>query len=337
MVDLRHVFSLYGKDKEIICIFDEEDLGFGFYPYERPPELYIKYGVVNLDKPPGPTSHQVTTWVKNILGVSKTGHGGTLDPMVTGVLPIGIEKSTAAMRYIVGSSKEYVGVIRLHGDVSREEINEVFSIFRGRIYQRPPQRSSVRRKLRTRAIYDLEIVEIDGRDILFRVHCESGFYVRKLAHDIGLILGVEAHLSELRRTKAGPFTEDTIIDMYTLYAAVYEWKENDEFKYLRKVIQPIEVIFKDFPKIIVKDTAVASITYGASLKVPGIIGFTNDVKKDSRVALITKKGELIAVGISLYNANDISNLDKGVVAVSERVFMERDLYPPMWRKKEGQA
>lgn len=321
------------ENQKVVYVADEEDMGFGFYPNERPPEMYIRFGVINLDKPPGPTSHQVTTWVKNILEVSKAGHGGTLDPMVTGVLPIGIEKATAAMRYIVGSSKEYVGVIHLHADADIDDILTVFSMFKGRIYQRPPQRSSVRRKLRTRTIYELEVLEVENRDVLFRVYCESGFYVRKLAHDIGLILGVEAHLSELRRIKAGPFDEKTIVDMYTLYAAAYEWKENEEFKYLKKVIQPVEVIFKSFPKIIVKDTAIASITYGASLKAPGVLGFTDDVKKDMRVALISKKGELISVAISLYNADELDRVDKGVIAVSERVFMDRDLYPPMWKKK----
>jgi len=332
MMFSKKISWIFSKDQELIIKAEEEDLGFGFYPAERPPELYLKYGVINIDKPPGPTSHQVTTWVKNMIDVTKAGHGGTLDPMVTGVLPIGLEKATAAMRYVVGSSKEYVGILRLHGNVNKEEIYRVFRMFRGRIYQRPPQKSSVKRRLRTREIYDLEIIEIENRDILFRVDCQSGFYVRKLAHDIGLILGVEGHLSELRRIRAGPFTEENIIDLYTLKAAIHIWKENDDFEPLRKIILPVEYIFISYPKIIVKDTAVASIAYGASLKAPGIIGVTNDVKKGERVAIMSKKGELIATAISQHDANEIIEMDKGNVVVIERVFMERDLYPPMWKK-----
>jgi len=326
---------LLSDRQELLVKAEEEDLGFGFDPRERPPELYIKYGVINLDKPPGPTSHQVTTWVKEILGVSKAGHGGTLDPMVTGVLPIGLEKATAAMRYVVGSSKEYVGIMRLHGDVDRGKLDEVFRMFRGRVYQRPPYRSSVKRKLRTREIYDLKILEVEGRDVLFWISCESGFYVRKLAHDIGLVLGVEAHLSELRRVRAGPFTEDTITDLYTLKAAAHKWAEEDDFTYLRRVIQPMEVVFRNYPKIFVKDTAVAAIAYGASLKAPGVLCVTSDVKRDSVVALMSKKGELIATAVSKYDAQDIVELDRGEVATIQRVFMERDLYPPMWRKKSA--
>ncbi len=312
---------------------EEDELGFGYLPWERPPEFYVRYGVINLDKPPGPTSHQVAAWVKRILGVSKTGHGGTLDPMVTGVLPIGLEKATLVMRYIVGSSKEYVGVIHLHSDIDEDEIRRVFGLFKGRVYQRPPQRSSVRRRLRTRAIYSLEILEIDGRDILFHINCESGFYVRKLAHDIGLILGCGAHLAELRRVRAGPFHEDHhLASLYDLVGAKYLWDEEDDFSLMRKVVVPLEYVFKDFPKIVVKDTAVASIVYGAQLKVPGILAYTDDVEKEKRVVLITRKGEAISVAISKLSADELKTIDKGVATVTERVVMEKDIYPPMWRK-----
>lgn len=328
---LKNLSWLLNSNQRLIIKNHEEDLGFGYIPLERPPELYIKYGVINMDKPPGPTSHQVTSWVKQMINVKKAGHGGTLDPMVTGVLPIGLEKAALGMRYIVFSSKEYVGIIRLHGNVNIDEIYRVFKMFKGRIYQRPPQRSSVRRKLRTREIYKLEILEIEGRDILFKVDCQSGFYVRKLAHDIGLVLGVEAHLSELRRIRAGPFNEDTIIDLYTLNVAAYMWLKDQDFSGLRKVIQPVEIIFKKYPKIIVKDTAVASIAYGATLKAPGIVALTDDVKKGSTVALMTKKGELIAVATSQYSVNEIIDMERGPVATIERVFIERDLYPPLWK------
>lgn len=319
--------------KNLYVVGEEEDLGFGFEPWDRPEELYIRYGIVNLDKPPGPTSHQVTTWVKRILGVSKTGHGGTLDPMVTGVLPVGIERSTLVMRYIVGSVKEYVGVMHLHGDVNRDEFIRVFNLFKGRIYQKPPVRSSVRRRIRTRTIYSSEILDIEGRDVLFRVECESGFYVRKYVHDIGLVLGIGAHMTELRRTRAGPFSEkEYLVSLYDLASAVYLWRETGDFTLMKRTVVPLEYVLKMYPVIVIKDSAVASIIYGAQLKAPGVIAYTGDVKRLSRVGLVTKKGELVAFAISQYDANEISTLEKGVVATTERVIMEKGLYPPMWKK-----
>lgn len=319
-------------DKDVYVVDDEEDMGFGFNPWNRPEELYIRYGIVNLDKPPGPTSHQVTTWVKRILEVSKAGHGGTLDPMVTGVLPIGIEKSTLVMRYIVGSVKEYVGVMRLHDGVDPEAFERVFNLFRGRIYQKPPVRSSVRRRIRTRTVYSSEILDIVDRDILFRIECESGFYVRKYVHDIGLVLGIGAHMTELRRTRAGPFTEnDHFISLYDLASAVYLWRNVGDFSLMREAIIPLEYILKMYPLIVIKDSAVASIIYGAQLKVPGVLAYTSDIRKNGRVGIITKKGELVAIAISQYDSNELSSVERGVVAVTERVVMEKGLYPPMWK------
>lgn len=318
-------------------VIDEDiDLDAGVHPLERDVEYYIKYGVINLDKPRGPTSHQVATWVKRILDVGKAGHGGTLDPGVSGVLPIGVERATPAMRYIVGSAKEYVGVIRLHGDVPESELEGVLNLFKkGRIYQKPPFRSSVRRKLRTREIYSFTIIEREGRDLLFRIRCESGFYVRKLAHDIGLLLGVGAHLDELRRVAAGPFSEEKhLVSLYDLYAAKYYLDQGDE-SLVKKVILPVEYVFKNFPKLVVKDSAVASIAYGAQLKRPGIFAYSGSFKEGDIVALFTKRSELVAVVRMLYSLGDLLKMEKGVVAETLRVFMERDLYPRMWVKKSG--
>ncbi len=321
--------------EDIFEVIDEDlDLDAGVHPLERDIDYYIRYGVVNLDKPRGPTSHQVATWVKRILDVGKAGHGGTLDPGVSGVLPIGVERATPAMRYIVGSAKEYVGIIRLHGDVPAEDLERVLKLFRrGRIYQKPPFRSSVRRKLRTREIYSFTVIERDGRDLLFRIRCESGFYVRKLAHDIGLLLGVGAHLDELRRVAAGPFHEDKhLVSLYDLYAAKYYLDQGDE-SLVRNVILPVEYVFKDFPKIIVKDSAVASIAYGAQLKRPGIFAYSRSFREGDIVAIFTKKSELVAVVKMLYSLDEILKMERGVVAETLRVFMERDLYPRMWIKK----
>jgi len=322
------------KDVKPIIKSEEIDYGFSYHPKERPIETYISHGVINLDKPRGPTSHQVAAWVKHMLKVSKTGHGGTLDPMVSGVLPIGIERATPAMRYIVGSAKEYIGIIHLHSDVNEDELDRVIKLFsKGRIYQKPPYRSSVRRRLRTKEIYNLEIIEKENKDILFKIRCESGFYVRKLAHDIGLILGVGAHLSELRRVAAGPFNEDeNLSTLYDLAAALYLYENDGDESLLRKVILPYEYIFKYYPKIVVKDSTVASLAYGAQLKAPGILAIIGSFNKGDRVALFTKKSEIIGIAIAEYSSEDIIKLDKGVITKTERILIERELYPPLWKK-----
>ncbi len=331
--ELYEMFKWFNIKMDFVIVDEDTDLDAGIHPLDRPTELYLNYGVINLDKPRGPTSHQIATWVKRVLEVSKAGHGGTLDPGVSGVLPIGINRATPAMRFIVGSRKKYVGIIRLHGNVDEDVLMKVIKLFsRGRIYQKPPFRSSVRRKLRTREIYSFEVLEREGRDILFRIECESGFYVRKLAHDIGLILGIGAHLDELRRVAAGPFSEEyNLVSLYDL-AAAKELLDRGDDTLIRRVVLPYEYIFRDIPKIILKDSAVASITYGAQLKRPGIFAISGDFKRGDVVALFTKRGELVAAVKTLYSKDEVLNMEKGQVTETLRVFMERDLYPKMWIK-----
>ncbi len=335
MEPLEKMFRWMGGVIQFKVIDEDIDLDAGVHPLERPIKDFIDRSVVNLDKPRGPTSHQVATWVKRLLEVDKTGHGGTLDPGVSGVLPIGINRATPAMRYIVGSPKEYVGVIKLHGDVPEKELDRVLKLFRrGRVYQKPPFRSSVRRKLRTREIYSFEVIERDGRDLLFHIKCESGFYVRKLAHDIGLILGIGAHLDELRRVAAGPFSESTIVSFYELYAGYKLLREEGLDKPIRRLLKPQEYIFRDYPKIIVKDTAVASVAYGAQLKRPGVYAYAGRFKAGDTVALFTRKSELVATAKALVDSTALESMDKGQVTETLRVFIDRDAYPRMWSRKE---
>lgn len=253
---------------------------YGCYPYNRPIQEYIRKGFVLIDKPKGPTSHEVVVWVRKILEVEKTGHAGTLDPKVTGVLPVFIEQATKLVQFLQGSEKEYVALMRLHGDVSERELRKVFELFKGKIYQRPPLKSAVKKRLRVREIYDIEILEIDGRDVLFRVVCEAGTYVRKLCTDIGEILGVGAHMQELRRIRTGIFTEEKCYTLQDLLDAYIFWKEEGEEEYLREIIQPMELAVANIPKIIIKDTAVDAICHGASLTAKGVAYVEKNVKKE---------------------------------------------------------
>jgi len=231
--------------------------------------------------------------------------------------------------------KEYVMVVQLHQPVSENKLREVFSKFVGEIYQRPPLRSSVKRTIRIRRIHYIDLIEYNGKYALVRVRCQAGTYMRKLAHDIGLILGVGAHMRELRRTRTGPFKEDeTLVKMQDLSEAIYMWREEGDERYLRRIILPVEVAVSHLPKIVIRDTAVDAIAHGASLAVPGITRLTNNIVKGSLVAILTLKGELVALGEALYGADQIASMNKGIVVKIKRVYIEPGIYPVAWRKRK---
>ncbi|AEA47165.1 RNA-guided pseudouridylation complex pseudouridine synthase subunit Cbf5 [Archaeoglobus veneficus] len=307
------------------------DESYGCYPYNRPMEEYIKKGFVCVDKPMGPSSHEVVVWVRRILNVNKTGHTGTLDPRVTGVLPVMIEDSTKLVKVLQGSEKEYVALMRLHADVREEEIRRVMNLFVGKIYQRPPLKSAVKKRIRVREIYGIEILEIDGRDVLFKVRCEAGTYIRKLCTDIGEVLGVGAHMQELRRTRTGVFDESMTYTLHDLLDAYVFWKEEGEERYLREIIKPMELAVANVPKIVIKDSAVDAICHGADLMAKGVVYVEKTVKKDADVAIFTLKHELVALGKALMDAEDMLNVRSGPVVDVTRVIMERGTYPAMWK------
>ncbi|MEM4523819.1 MAG: RNA-guided pseudouridylation complex pseudouridine synthase subunit Cbf5 [Archaeoglobaceae archaeon] len=306
---------------------------YGCPPNKRSVEEHIKKGFVCVDKPKGPSSHEVVVWVRNILQVKKTGHAGTLDPKVTGVLPVFIETATKLVKFLQESSKEYVCLMRLHGDVKEEEIKKVFKMFTGKIFQKPPLKSAVKKELRIREIYNIQILEIDGRDILFKISAESGTYIRKLCKDIGEVLGVGAHMQELRRIRTGNFLETDSYTIQDLLDAYVFWKEEGDEKYIREIIKPMELAVANVPKIVIKDTAVDAICHGANLSIKGVSMVEKNVKRDSTVAIFTAKGELVALGKALVNAEDMLELKRGIVVDVERVLMERGVYPSIWKSK----
>jgi len=225
--------------------------------------------------------------------------------------------------------------MRLHGNASEERVREVLSEFHGKIYQRPPLRSSVKRRLRTRYIYYLDFIEAEDRDILFRVGCESGTYIRKLCFDIGEALGCGAHMQELRRTRAGPFTEEE--GLTTLYDVLYytsRWKETGEDSELREMIHPMEKALELLPKIFIRDSAVAAVCHGASLTAPGVLSLHVGMRKEDDVVIFTRKGEAVAFAKTIASSEQIINMEHGHVARTVKVLMDRDKYPIMW-KREG--
>jgi H/ACA ribonucleoprotein complex subunit 4 len=312
---------------------DSTDPRYGCKPAERSPQQIIQFGTINLDKPAGPTSHEVAAWTKRILQIPTIGHGGTLDPKVTGVLPITLEDATKMVQALLYSGKEYVCVLKLHGDVDESQIRYVLSQFEDEIYQRPPLRSAVKRQIRTRRIYYIDYLEHDGRNVLFKVACEGGTYIRKLCFDIGEVLGVGAHMQELRRSRAGPFVESSP-KCVTLHDVAYyfgEYQTTKDPAYLHKFIEPMENALTQLPKIVVRDSAVDALCHGANLTIPGILSVDGGIIKTSMVAIFTLKGEVIALGKATLSTQEILDLHHGEAASLARVLMPRGTYPKVWK------
>lgn len=284
-------------------------------------EELINYGIVNIDKPSGPTSHQVADFVQKILGIKKAGHSGTLDPKVTGILVLGLSRATRLVHVLLTGGKEYVGIMHLHKLVDEKEIKKtVKKFFVGKIKQTPPIKSAVKREEREREIYEFEVLEVNGQDVLFRVSCQAGTYIRKLCHDLGKQLGVGAHMAELRRTRVGPFDESTTFTLQDLKDSYVLWKEEGNEKFIRRVIQPVESVVKNLPKVKVNDGAKESLLHGRDLAIPGIAELSEFVKDDV-VALMTKKGELIGLGTAAMSTEEIEKKKKGIAVRTEKVFM----------------
>lgn len=299
---------------------------FGCKPDERATDEIINYGIVNIDKPKGPTSHQVSDYVQKILHINKSGHSGTLDPGVVGVLPIALGRSTRVVQSLLTAGKEYVGIMHLHKEVEEKKLYKTIeNHFIGKIQQLPPLKSSVKRQLRTRTVYYFEILETDGKDVLFRVGTEAGTYIRKLVHDIGKKLEIGAHMAGLRRTKAGPFDESTLFTLHELIDAHYFWKQESNEKFIRKVIQPVESGVKHLRKVWVFDATVESLCHGIDLKVPGISKVNDGIKKDEAVAVMTLKEELVAIGTAKIGSKEMLG-EKGLAVQIEKVFMQPGTY-----------
>ena len=280
-------------------------------------EELLNFGVVIINKPKGPTSHQVSAWVRDILHIKKTGHAGTLDPKVTGVLPVALGRATKLINLLHLVPKEYVGVMRFHKDFDENKLRKIMKEFEGEIYQVPPLRSAVARRLRKRKIYSLEILDILERDVLFRAKTESGTYIRALCNDIGEAMCIGAHMEDLRRTATGHFREKDAHTLQDLLDAYIFWKEDGEEKYIRSVIRSAEDIVSFLPKITVKDSAVDALAHGAPLYKPGIIEM-EDVDKGNYVALYTSEGELISVSVAV--------LEEDIIAKPFRVVIEPEKY-----------
>ncbi len=220
----------------------------------------LQFSIINLDKPSGPTSFGVDTIIKKELNLPKTSHFGTLDPMVTGVLPIALSRACRLMNYFIGKNKTYVGIMRIHSNISIAELKQEIKPFLGEITQLPPIKSRVKRQERKRTIYNFKMLEKRGKDILFETEVQAGTYIRKLIHDLGEKIG-GAHMLELRRTQASIFKEKESIKIYEFLEAVEKYKKGDDKK-LRDILIPGEIIKEVLPIVQIKKEYLQKLHHG---------------------------------------------------------------------------
>merc|ERR1711934_723047 len=307
----------------------------GCSPLKRNIYDYVRSGVINLDKPSNPSSHEVVAWIRRILKVEKTGHSGTLDPKVTGCLIVCVERATRLVKSQQGAGKEYVAVLRLHDSVDggHAKVARAIETLTGALFQRPPLISAVKRQLRVRTIYENKLLEFDeDRNLgVFHVCCEAGTYIRTLCTHLGLLLGTGGHMQELRRVRSGINGEkDNMVTMHDVLDAQYTYDNNKDESYLRRVIRPLEALLTTYKRVVVKDSAVNAVYYGAKLMIPGLLRYASGIDVGEEVVLMTTKGEAIALGIAEMTTPVMATVDHGVVAKIKRVIMERDTYPRRW-------
>jgi H/ACA ribonucleoprotein complex subunit 4 len=308
----------------------ETDPEFGSVPEKRPLEELLDKGIVLIDKPFGPTSQQVTTWIKEELDLKKAGHFGTLDPNATGVLPIGFNNATRINKALAEANKEYVFEAELEEEKDVVEIKEKLNSFKGTNKQVPPEKSAVKREEREREVYEIEFLEKEEKNLLARVKCESGFYVRVLINQLGEKLGTQAEMVELRRNRQGKLDEDELDTIQDLVDAYHFYHEGDEDK-LREVLHPIEKGIGHLKKIAIKDSAVNAVANGADLGATGISRFQDDISEGETIAITTLKGELVALAEAEMNSEDLYD-EEGTAATLLSVHMDPETYPKRWKQ-----
>jgi len=286
-------------------------------------------GIVVIDKPRGPSSHQVTAWAGEILG-RRVGHAGTLDPEVSGVLVVMFGGAVRLAPVLLSHNKEYVCLMRLHGDVPGEAVGRVAEEFTGRVYQRPPKKSAVKRNLRIRKIQEIEVLDREGRLALLRVRCDAGTYIRTLCIHMGYALGVCAHMQELRRIRSGPFDETAAVSLHELADAVIASREGDPGP-LRDMIRPPEATVVDLAKVVLRDTAVDAVCHGAVLAGVGIAGKEGGFAKGETVAIMTGRGELVGLGKALVGSSALKPGEPGFVVAPTTILMQPGTYPRGWK------
>ena len=308
-------------------------LPHGASPLKRDLHNYVRSGFINLDKPANPSSHEVVAWIKRILRVEKTGHSGTLDPKVTGCLIVCVERATRLVKSQQGAGKEYVCIYRLHESVERKKVAQELERLKGALFQRPPLISAVKRQLRVRTVYESKLIEHNqDRNLgIFWVSCEAGTYIRTMCVHLGLLLGCGGQMQELRRVRSGIQNEkEGLVTMHDVMDAQWLYDNHKDERYLRRVIKPLEALLTGHKRIIMKDSAVNAVCYGAKIMLPGVLRYEDGIEIDEEIVVCTTKGEAICIALAKMTTATMASCDHGVIAKIKRVIMERDTYPRKW-------
>ena len=287
--------------------------------------------MILVDKPPGPSSHQLASWARDILGLKRLGHGGTLDPFATGALTLLLGKATRLTEVVLSGNKTYIAILKIDSSISSKQVEEVLERFSGEVYNVPPLESAVKIRVRTRVIQEIKLLESDQEDGLHTVSvsCQAGTYIRTLARDIGLMLGTPCVLSELHRHSTGSFEQSSLCTMQQLADAAMLAEEGDE-EALCRLIAPVERILGSIPGVWVRDSAIASICHGAPLAVPGVVSLDIDMSPGDKTVIWSSKGEAVAVGEMIVGSSDVPNMTEGELIKPKIVLMDKDEYPGAW-------
>lgn len=339
----------------------------GCAPELRPIKEYMELGFVNLDKPANPSSHEVVAWVKGITKSTKTGHAGTLDPMVTGCLPVCFDGATRLVKTQQQAGKEYMVAIKFHHKLQNGNVKffRALEQIKGAMFQRPPLVSAVKRQLRIRTIHSTKPIEYipESNVGLFSVKCEAGTYIRSLCVHLGLMLGCGGHMRELRRTRSGISNEnERCYTLHDLKDAKYIYDTTGDEKPLREVVQPVENLLVTYKRIILNDSSVSSVV---SVSSPGtrstltissvprrqahdprcmplrfvpptlahpspLTTLDTGIQPNEDIILITTKGEAVALARALMSSEQIAIHNHDECAAIKRVIMARERYAPMW-------
>jgi tRNA pseudouridine55 synthase len=297
-------------------------------PTERSAAELLSFGVVNLDKPAGPSAHQVAGWVRDLTAeavetlapdgptVDRAAHAGTLDPKVTGCLPMLLGDATRMAQVFLEGRKEYVSVLELHGPVPAN-LESVLKEFEAPLYQKPPRKSAVSRRLRVREIHELSLLDQTDRQVLLRIQCESGTYIRKLCHDLGLALGTGGHMGHLRRSATDPFDDSSLVTLQDLTDGLVFATEDGEEELLREIVDPAERALTHLPSVEIAPSAARQVATGAPVYAPGVISADDPIDDGALVACYTPDGSAVCLGTM---AGD-PDADSGVVVDLERVLV----------------
>ena len=278
------------------------DLNINKIKSEKSIKDLLEFGIINIDKPSGPTSFWTSQYVKRALNLNKTSHLGTLDPQVTGVLPVALNRACRLNEYLMHRDKTYVGIMQVHKEISKEDLEKEINHFVGKIMQLPPVKSRVKRELREREVKTFKILEIDNKEVLFESQVQAGTYIRKLCmHPQTQIL-----------------TKEGLIDISNigLNSIIYSLNNG---KIVEKSISAVQKI--ESPQNLIRITSSSGVTFDVTSDHELLVSEEEGYKM--KEAQLLKKGEYLVKSLKMplayYNPTISDLLDDDYLICQENI------------------